>query len=160
MVIGAHSSMAEQPAHNRLGLGSSPGGPTTVTERLHGLKRGGAEIESGGAVVLERSHALRRRWAEIESGGVVVLERLHGLKRGWAEIESSGSARRVDRLLHRSRLHRAGPRSSSRSSHGSWSRGFSGSCLRQSSGHGSVGRVNGAGTNDIMESTWIHNCKH
>src|SRR2546426_4645128 len=26
----AHSSMAEQPAHNRLGLGSSPGGPTIV----------------------------------------------------------------------------------------------------------------------------------
>src|SRR5438876_4041999 len=26
----AHSSMAEQPAHNRLDLGSSPGGPTVV----------------------------------------------------------------------------------------------------------------------------------
>src|SRR5512145_1897056 len=49
MVIGAHSSMAEQPAHNRSGLGSSPGGPTIVLERLHGLKRGWAAIESGGS---------------------------------------------------------------------------------------------------------------
>ena len=27
--VGAHSSMAEQPAHNRSGPGSTPGGPTT-----------------------------------------------------------------------------------------------------------------------------------
>src|SRR5439155_21839612 len=30
LILRAHSSMAEQPAHNRLGLGSSPGGPTIV----------------------------------------------------------------------------------------------------------------------------------
>src|SRR5438874_1786984 len=30
MTSRAHSSMAEQPAHNRLDLGSSPGGPTVV----------------------------------------------------------------------------------------------------------------------------------
>src|SRR5713226_9425986 len=76
MVNGAHSSMAEQPAHNRSGLGSSPGGPTIVSKRLHGLSR---------------------RWAVIEGGGSAVLERLHGLKRGWAVIEGGGSARPVDR---------------------------------------------------------------
>src|SRR6186713_277042 len=101
MVIGAHSSMAEQPAHNRLGLGSSPGGPTVVLERLLGLNRGWPEIESGGAVVLERLLGLNRGWPEIESGGAVVLERLN---RGWPEIESGGSARRVDRVMRRSLL--------------------------------------------------------
>src|SRR5437764_6663970 len=30
MTSRAHGSMAEQPAHNRLDLGSSPGGPTVV----------------------------------------------------------------------------------------------------------------------------------
>src|SRR6185503_13847256 len=105
MVIGAHSSMAEQPAHNRLGLGSSPGGPTTVLERLHGLKRGWAEIERrGSARRVDRlphrswvdragscNSGLKLEWAEIERRGSVVLERSHGLKRRWAEIESGGS---------------------------------------------------------------------
>src|SRR5213080_950439 len=42
----AHSSMAEQPAHNRLDLGSSPGGPTVVAGAaspaysVGGLRRG------------------------------------------------------------------------------------------------------------------------
>src|ERR671919_158068 len=48
MVIGAHSSMAEQPAHNRLGLGSSPGGPTFLLERVHALTRGWAVLGGRG----------------------------------------------------------------------------------------------------------------
>src|SRR5712691_976304 len=46
MAPGAHSSMAEQPAHNRLDLGSSPGGPTVVAgsarpaHSVGGLRRG------------------------------------------------------------------------------------------------------------------------
>src|SRR6185503_7259533 len=169
MVIGAHSSMAEQPAHNRLGLGSSPGGPTIVLERLLGLNRGWPEIESGGAVVLERLLGLNRGWPEIESGGAVVLERLLGLNRGWPEIESGGSARRVDRVMRRSLLP-SSPRSPLLSSFRSsflssrWSsflfffRWFFGSFF--ASGYGFVGRVNRSVMNDTMESTWILNCKH
>src|SRR5438094_2240422 len=46
MAARAHSSMAEQPAHNRLDLGSRPGGPTVVAGAaspaysVGGLRRG------------------------------------------------------------------------------------------------------------------------
>src|SRR5712691_8781617 len=45
MTLRAHSSMAEQPAHNRLGLGSSPGGPTTVTGALRPDRTEGGLIQ-------------------------------------------------------------------------------------------------------------------
>src|SRR5438093_4429839 len=42
----AHSSMAEQPAHNRLGLGSSPGGPTIVAGAWRPALTAGGLIEA------------------------------------------------------------------------------------------------------------------
>src|ERR687887_354105 len=48
----AHSSMAEQPAHNRSDLGSSPGGPTVVAgaagpaRSVGGLRRGATRLRS------------------------------------------------------------------------------------------------------------------
>ena len=161
MVIGAHSSMAEQPAHNRSGLGSSPGGPTIVSERLHGLTRG---------------------WAAMESGGSVVSERWHGLTRGWAAIERGGSAGpvyrfdlpfyRLDPPVHRSEpadssferpvfrlpvgppVLRSFPRAFVRALARSPGRSLAPSRLRFGT------PVEHHVMNDTMESTWILNCKH
>src|SRR4029450_4020711 len=41
----AHSSMAEQPAHNRLGLGSSPGGPAVVAGAVSPARTEGGLIQ-------------------------------------------------------------------------------------------------------------------
>src|SRR5262249_236725 len=66
----AHSSTAERPAHNRSGLGSNPGGPTSVSQHEVASHRGWPEIEGRGwASVSEHEVASHRGWPEIDAGG-------------------------------------------------------------------------------------------
>src|SRR5262249_61187874 len=102
----AHSSTAERPAHNRSGLGSNPGGPTSVSEHEVASHRGWPDIEGRGcASVSEHEVASHRGWPDIEGRGCASgSEHEAPSYRGWPEIDAGGCGPRAALPAGRARI--------------------------------------------------------